>query len=562
MSYQGISIREVLNKINATTNGWFLPQVQRQYVWGDCYESETYICLLLDSLLKRYPIGGIVLWETDAKVPYREFIKDYIPDNYAKQVDEGRWSANKSLVYDGQQRLQTLYSVLCHRFNNRVLYFNLMFDESKAETDENGFLFKNPNEKVPSHFIRMTQLASTPAEENYLTDLEDDVLSEIEDREIKKLVRTNLKKLWSIFVEENYKSIAYFSVKANSSKEVNEVFVRLNTGGIALTQLELLLSKIKAKHSDYEEKLWKISDEIKQKSGGGNGIKFPASSILQILHFLVKETIRIDESRIKDADISQLSEWVQEENIKPLIELFSQYLWGQFKINDSSIIPRWQAIIPLAVYFMTLKEEGHKWRVKDFSNERMRKIHQYFLLSQFCDWNTQTMVNLFSKEAKAYAKDDKDFPLEEIRVMAKERNRTAYLQEYQLIGLRWFAAKILMPNRVYVFSGDKPQIDHIFPLQLDGFKDIENYQQEIDKLWNFQPIPAEINLYKSNKNPLSFFKSDEGDKYVEEYDFLPSLDDDIWSDWQEFIAYRKNAMLTELKNRYGLEIEANNQLSV
>ncbi len=29
MSYQGISIREVLDKINANTNGWYLPEVQR-----------------------------------------------------------------------------------------------------------------------------------------------------------------------------------------------------------------------------------------------------------------------------------------------------------------------------------------------------------------------------------------------------------------------------------------------------------------------------------------------------------------------------------------------------
>ncbi|MES0874411.1 DUF262 domain-containing protein [Sinimarinibacterium thermocellulolyticum] len=108
MSYSGISIREALDKINAPNAGWYLPQVQRQYVWGARHESETYICLLLDSLLRRYPIGGIVLWETEQKVPYRRFIGDYTPGQYAKQVDVGLWGAAKLLVYDGQQRLQTL----------------------------------------------------------------------------------------------------------------------------------------------------------------------------------------------------------------------------------------------------------------------------------------------------------------------------------------------------------------------------------------------------------------------------------------------------------------------
>lgn len=58
-------------------------------MWGARHESEDYVCLLLDSLLKRYPIGGVVLWETDQKVPYRRFIGDYAPGQFAHQVDEG-----------------------------------------------------------------------------------------------------------------------------------------------------------------------------------------------------------------------------------------------------------------------------------------------------------------------------------------------------------------------------------------------------------------------------------------------------------------------------------------
>jgi uncharacterized protein with ParB-like and HNH nuclease domain len=141
MSYLGISIREAMEKINHVSNGWYLPQVQRQYVWGARYESETYICLLLDSLYRRYPIGGLVTWETDRPVPFREFIGDYYPGQFAKQVDPGRWGAHKSLVYDGQQRLQTLRSVLYYTFNGQVLCFNLLFDTDNAEADETGFFF-------------------------------------------------------------------------------------------------------------------------------------------------------------------------------------------------------------------------------------------------------------------------------------------------------------------------------------------------------------------------------------------------------------------------------------
>ena len=74
----------------------------------------------------------------------------------------------------------------------------------------------------------------------------------------------------------------------------------MNTGGVALTQLELVLGKIKAVQSDYEEKLWSLSEEISNKSGG---IKFSSTSILQFLHLLIKSTIRIDEGRLDSNDI-------------------------------------------------------------------------------------------------------------------------------------------------------------------------------------------------------------------------------------------------------------------
>jgi len=44
MSYKTISVKEAVRHINNAVNGWFLPAVQRPYVWGSRYESEEYIC--------------------------------------------------------------------------------------------------------------------------------------------------------------------------------------------------------------------------------------------------------------------------------------------------------------------------------------------------------------------------------------------------------------------------------------------------------------------------------------------------------------------------------------
>jgi len=63
------------------------------------------------------------MWETDAAVAHREFLTNYKQGDVYKNVDEGLYGRHKYLIYDGQQRLQTLYSCLKYTFNDRVLVF-------------------------------------------------------------------------------------------------------------------------------------------------------------------------------------------------------------------------------------------------------------------------------------------------------------------------------------------------------------------------------------------------------------------------------------------------------
>src|ERR1017187_6936508 len=161
MSYQGISIKEAVHRINAPVNGWFLPSTQRPYVWGSRYEGEIYICKLFDSLLRGYPIGGLLLWQTEQPVAHREFLRDYAAGAIQKTVDEGLFHRqDKSLVYDGQQRLQTLYSALCYTFNGKVLVFDLTFNMDRAGSDlsETGFAFVDKDATLQPAAMRMNVL--------------------------------------------------------------------------------------------------------------------------------------------------------------------------------------------------------------------------------------------------------------------------------------------------------------------------------------------------------------------------------------------------------------------
>jgi hypothetical protein len=472
-----------------------------------------------------------------------------LPGKHAKQVDEGRWGSSKFLVYDGQQRLQTLHSVLRHRFNGRILHYDLLFDAKDAEPDETGFLFRDASEPKDARYLRMTELSCLPCSDREKIALEERILSTVGgDKDARLLIRVNISALWSIFVESDHKSIAYFSVKAETPMEVNEVFRRLNTGGVALTQLELVLGKIKAVYSDYEERLWELSERIQKCSGG---IEFRSTAILQFFHLLVRGTIRIDENRL-DRSVVDDFEKVLKHEAEPLVELFESYMKYLLNINNASILPRWQAVLPIAGYLTVRKRNGFEWRIRALPAQEIQAIHQYFLLSQFCDWNTQTMVNAFAREAMAAAEAGGAFPLERIRQIAIEKNRTGNLHEYQLLSQPWLTTKVLMPHRSYVFHERKPQVDHIFPLNLAGADDA--YQLAVDILWNFQPMPAGVNNYKRARHPREFFNSGDGGKYWSSYDFVPEPCDPVWNDHIEFVRQRKGHMLAKLQELYGLSL--------
>jgi hypothetical protein len=110
-----------------------------------------------------------------------------------------------------------------------------------------------------------------------------------------------------------------------------------------------------------------------------------------------------------------------------------------------------------------------------------------------------------------------------------------------------------MPNRSYIFHERKPQVDHIFPLNPEDATDA--YRECVDVLWNFQPMPADVNNYKRARHPKEFFNSSEGSKYWDAYDFVPGRDSPLWDDHAAFIRDREVKMRNELFTRYGLKLE-------
>ena len=68
-----MSIVNLLNQVKEEEI--VLPAIQRDFVWG-----QDRVIMLLDSVMRGYPIGIVLLWETYNDVQFRHFDRDYLPD--------------------------------------------------------------------------------------------------------------------------------------------------------------------------------------------------------------------------------------------------------------------------------------------------------------------------------------------------------------------------------------------------------------------------------------------------------------------------------------------------
>lgn len=166
MGYSTTSIKNIIEKINVK---YFLPAIQRKYVW-----SPERIINLFDSLLREYPIGTFLFWNLDNV----EDINDYTFYKFIQEYNEYDQYNNQKApsplitagsdgfigVLDGQQRLSSLYLALQGSYAYKIpqkfkskkdsypprhLYLNLLKDIKNINIDSEDY-----DEKQPLHELK------------------------------------------------------------------------------------------------------------------------------------------------------------------------------------------------------------------------------------------------------------------------------------------------------------------------------------------------------------------------------------------------------------------------
>ena len=225
-----------------------LPDLQRPFVWADSKVRD-----LFDSMLRGYPIGYVMLWESP--VNYDEK-KSSIGGN--KKIYE----EPKELVIDGQQRLTALVAAM---YGIKVRDKN--YDEREIKISYNPLtrefaVWTSPIDrdqewvsKISDVFLAQESKSFTKFRRAYIKGLNDarakKGLDELTDEEI-DLIEDNLNDLLGL---DDF-SLPTLEISAGADEQdVADIFVRVNSGGQKLNENNFIQTLIAVYEKEVHDKI-------------------------------------------------------------------------------------------------------------------------------------------------------------------------------------------------------------------------------------------------------------------------------------------------------------------
>lgn len=240
--------------INDVKNGRIgLPDLQRPFVWRDNKVRD-----LLDSMLKGFPIGYIMLWESPANYDRTSHIGD--SEKLYKDPDD--------LVIDGQQRLTALLAAMegvkIKDKNYKERYIKIGFNPLTREFRVwTAAVERSPEfiSSVSDVFDADKEHAVTKFRRNYIKTLneareKDGKPALTEDEEI--TVEDNINALLDLKIY----SLPTLRINAQADEEeVSDIFVRVNSGGQKLTEKNFIETLLAVFDNDVHDRIDRFCEE-------------------------------------------------------------------------------------------------------------------------------------------------------------------------------------------------------------------------------------------------------------------------------------------------------------
>jgi hypothetical protein len=544
VSSRTLSVLHLLNEIRE--GAIVLPDLQRDFVWD-----QDQIRLLFDSIMRRYPFGSLLLWETRfLSVSYREFVKDYkrsttfVPDIKP---------ANKQMrmVLDGQQRLQSLYLGIFGSHEGKRLYFNVLSGPKRGESETDPgdasyqFEFRRDDETTnrPKRLVRVSDIIGWSHEYE-----DDEIGREIESIKLEgteytqaaknmRLIRQVMTHPSLVLVETIDEEVS----KPEQAKKINEIleiFVRVNSGGTRLSRSDLMFSLIKTRWLGAREAF----DELAGQVDPGGILGIDKDFIIRGLLVISDAPVAFDVDTIeRHWEVMRLKFDEFAASLKSAIDFCREPSVG---ILSASLLQPVATLYPL-VYYLSRQRRGS---VPDRERRSLRAVLYFLLFNQFIRGQSPQARIRWLRDVLAKSEAEQ-VPVDDLLAVIKSRQGSSSI-ETTVEMLNWnpnLGLNIVQPAvcRDSISWQVRAEVDHIFPQSVYR----EKYPELVDDIGNLAYLGKLRNIRKSAQQPWDYFAETPDEELSR--DFLIERTLLAEDKFEEFVQVRREAVLTAVRNFLG-----------
>ncbi len=380
-------ISTILDKIDEKQ--LFVPAFQREYVW-----KRDDAKMLIDSLIKEYPTGTMLTWETSSPPELKG------PHKYNEKQGAVR------LLLDGQQRVTTLYMLIRGEIPG-------YYTPAEIMNDTRG-LYVHLDSLELSYYIK-TRMAGDPYWQN-ITDVFKGKVSafDLQASFVKLTKSLNVDELKHL--NDNINAVTRIKdrefpeqtipVRANI-REAIDIFYKVNASGVALTDAELALAQISGYWPQARD-LFKAKLSQLEKEGFGFQLDFLMYVLLGCLHHMGSDMRKLHGEENKSA---LQAAWRQLDS--QVLDYVVNLLRTSAFVDHIHEISSPYALVPIIVYCSD-RAGQHP------SDLEIRKMVKWFYYSQIRVRYVSQLPQKLDRDLRLVAESEQPFDAL-LQVIAEER---------------------------------------------------------------------------------------------------------------------------------------------
>lgn len=465
----------IINRINS--GDIRIPAFQRAYVW-----KQNQILDLLDSIVKNYPIGSVLLWSTTDRLNHTRNIAGYnIPDNAVEYP--------VNYVLDGQQRISSIYATFSDKTEQ---------DPQTAKYNPNLNIFEIYYNFTCKTFLPKSEITEGATDTMYLRNFLNGAKLIEALQKLDPAFHTDAQELYSKFI--NYE-LPVVTIKHREKSEVGIIFERINNTGTKLTTLDLMTAWTWTDNFHLLESMTELQEELEEKNFGDltqNILLQAISGIIQN-NTTTKAVTELTGEQVRD-------NWeIFCESLRKSIDFMSTEL----NCSHIDFLPFQQQMVAISKFFSIANRptaeqlsELKKWFWKtSFSNR--------YSTGQTTDKMNSDIQRIIELRGNNFVEINKlKYTVTKSELIETKFSKANSLTRAFLLLMAQNAPTDLVKNvKIDIAQSlseyNRKQYHHIFPnafLKKQGFP-----QNKIFSVTNFCFLPADSNKKISSKSPSTYF---------------------------------------------------------